>query len=72
MVGIPQISEQQLLIVLAVTAVIGLIICFFGVKIYRLFAVVSGIVFGAVVGVVVVLAAEVSGAAVAGVILAAA
>ena len=40
--GIPQISEQQLLIVLAVTAVIGLIICFFGVKIYRLFAVVSG------------------------------
>lgn len=68
--GIPQISEQQLLIVLAVTAVIGLIICFFGVKIYRLFAVVSGIVFGAVVGVVVVLAAEVSGAAVAGVILA--
>ncbi|MGF0032038.1 hypothetical protein ACQRBN_03590 [Bariatricus sp. SGI.154] len=44
-------ATQMLMIMLAVTAVVGLIICFFGLKLSRILAAITGLVIGAVIGV---------------------
>lgn len=62
-------SGQTVLIALIVSAVVGLLLCFFGLKLYRVLAALTGLVLGIVIGTVAAFGIGLSGMAIAGVII---
>ena len=64
-----QLSDGQFQIALAVILVISLCICFFGLKIVRVLATISGILVGALIGALVVSVAGLSGIAAGAVVI---